>query len=255
MADLGNLTMLHGYYTSWYDINGESSSILVSVLKNRIDTYGRSGPSIKSFLYSHLVAVWGRMVFYLFPYDPTEDKMKNHTAGRRLTPQEINDALFYWHLHGGNASKVAKILETSVKTITVLAERENFASKSALVQQRINEMVYNTDDPTLQRMAKVDIRTLEITEMLIEQVYKGVKRKTLKVRNVTEALAILKVVSDVREKILGSSAGPEKREPKGINIGNLNLIDLSPDVRDQLIATLAARVPTRMIEGKGELVG
>jgi hypothetical protein len=180
-------------------------------------------------------------------------KMKTKTSGRRLSPKEINDALYYYHLYDGNASKVAKKLETSVATITRLAERENFAGKSALVQHRINEMVYKTDDVQLQNLMKADIKILEMGEMLVDQMHRAIKRKTLKFRSPKEALEVAKAIIELRKMILGPSNGEGQRTPNKIpTIGTLNLIGVDPDKQKQLLKVLERQAS--FVDAEGELV-
>ncbi len=166
-------------------------------------------------------------------------------TGARLTTQQQQEALFYWHLFDANASKVARQIGTTPKTVLALAERENFNGKRALVQHRISEVIAQTDDPALQRLVETDIRMLQIAEMMLNDVHKAIKKKHIKVRNMGEAVTILKYIGELRSKILGPLNGDDgERKPSPINIEKLqilNMNELAPGEKRQVLKILAER--------------
>jgi len=182
---------------------------------------------------------------------------KEYRAGnpsKRLSAQEKQEALFYWHLYNGNGSKVARQLNTTPKTILALAERENFEGKKALVQNRISQVLAKTDDPVLQRLVETDIRILQVAEMMLDDVYKAYKRKRLKVKNAAEAISILKYITELRERILGKNDGSGGHVPGAINVERLNVLnfnELPPSQRQNVLKILSERAGTgeRVVDG------
>lgn len=187
-------------------------------------------------------------------------KKVNYTKGGRLNPQQKRDALFWWHLYQGNASKVAKEINTTPKSIIALSQRENFAAKEYLVTERINAFLSGTNDPRFQRIFNTDLKILDISATILDSLHKqvvgtGKKKRKFEFRNVTEMLTALDKIESLYSRLVRNKE--DKLEPKRDvatpNQFNAIFMNSTPEEQAKFFRAMSQRAdfdPHRIIEGE-----
>jgi len=172
-----------------------------------------------------------------------EDKTHfNSPNSKRLTDQEKDEALFLYHLYGGNASEVARQLKTTTKTVRNLAVKQNFEGKKSLVQQRLNEVVFKSSDPHIAQLVEADVKALDIAERMLDGAHKAIKRKAIQPKSIGDVIAIMKYNVELRDRLLGNAKldedGKISRMAQTINVENMNILSLTPEMREKAVKAL-----------------
>ncbi len=187
--------------------------------------------------------------------------------GKAITKEEIHRMLFWYTVFDGNINKTAIKhsedygINRSRKVVGDVARRENFAVKSHLVRDQVNQHLFSASavGGWNIRMLKMALDLLDIDEKIVKNVklwFDGKYNKST-FDSSPEALAAIKqVTSDIAN--LSKNSNPkqaafqelEQTEGKQIALSLETILgELDEEDKEELLDNLAAKERQKILEG------
>lgn len=113
---------------------------------------------------------------------------------KKITSDLIDTMLFWYTVYDGNCSKVGNIVGRNRKVVRDIALKHNFATKSHLMRDKVNQHFYGVSDPAKARFLHMGLLFMDSEQKLLEEVsayIHGKRRVNSKFRHIGDAIAVL----------------------------------------------------------------
>lgn len=184
--------------------------------------------------------------------DPKNRNRKKSQKKQQRVPvlaKEKQQMLFWYTVYKGNCNAVAKKLtqinkvKRTRKTVADIARKENFATKSHIIRDKVNKQFFGDDTPGMGRMMWLAENLLEFDEELLQDARKFMRgERGTRCESIKDCLDIVKHVNTQLSNLIGAKdfkneAFDKLQEQEGatIELSVQEILDDLPEKERELV--------------------